>query len=135
VPESLDKELCLVELEAPNPEELLAAVDHVAKGYPASRSPPPALADSTRLRGLTIMEAEHVMHRTFAGGVSKAEMLDEIFAEKRNLAKKAGFLEYIPVKFDVSKGAAGEREDWRLSANPSSIRSPSTPASRRLRAS
>jgi len=36
----LDKELCLVELEAPNPEELLAAVDHVAKGYPAVSAHP-----------------------------------------------------------------------------------------------
>jgi len=61
------------------------------------------------------------MHRTFAGGVSKAEMLDEIFAEKRNLAKKAGFLEYIRSVRRQQGGGLENVKDWRLSANPSSI--------------
>lgn len=114
MPESLEKELCLVELDAPSSEELLTRVDTVAKSYPAvSMSSSLRSQIGLALRGLTLMEAEHVMHRTFSGGASKANILDDIFAEKQTLAKKAGYLEFVPVKFDISKvGGLENVKDW-----------------------
>lgn len=114
LPEALESEACYVELEVPTADELALALAEVEKAYPGS-----SLTATVRsqivlaLRGLTMKEAGHVLHRAFAGGAPKAKLLDEIFAEKQALAKKAGFLEFIPLKFDVSRvGGLENVKDW-----------------------
>ena len=117
LPETLDKELCYVEVEMPGPDELLARTLKVQERYPGA-----ALSDGLRselgmaLRGLTLQEVEHVMHRVFgAGGLSEKEVLAEVFAEKKTLARKSGFLEFVPSSFDLSRvGGLENVKDWAL---------------------
>ncbi len=103
VPEALEKELFSVELDAPLPEELLARVLEIEKQFPAAALPPGLRGQVTlALRGLTMTEVGHIMFRVFSTGASGDRILDEIFTEKGALAKKAGFLEFVPLKFDTS---------------------------------
>lgn len=114
IPDSLDKEIRLVELGAPTPEELSEKLLAVEAQYPSL-----ALTATLRsqivmaLSGLTLKEAGHVMHRALAEGGSKGRIVEEIFAEKRTLARKAGFLEFIPVPFDISRiGGLENLKEW-----------------------
>ncbi|MDO8803648.1 MAG: AAA family ATPase [Elusimicrobiota bacterium] len=103
IPESLEKELFTVELDAPSPEELTARVAEVEKQYAATELSAEERAQVVlALRGLTMTEVNHLIYRVFSAGASGSKVLDEIFAEKGILAKKAGFLEFIPLKFDTS---------------------------------
>ena len=101
--EYLENELFYAELEAPSLEELQQRVLAHEK-----RSPGGALSDATRskavlaLRGLTSNEADHVLARVFSSGAPEAHAIEEIFAEKQTLAKRAGFLEYVPLSVDAS---------------------------------
>lgn len=103
MPESLEKELFAVELDAPTSEELSARVAEVERKFSA-----PPLSDEHRaqvvlaLRGLTMTEVDHLIFRVFSAGTPEDKVLDEIFNEKGILAKKAGFLEFVPLKFDTS---------------------------------
>ncbi|MBI3552977.1 MAG: AAA family ATPase [Elusimicrobia bacterium] len=114
LPETLEKEVCFVELDAPSPEELLAVLLQTAKEHPAVRLTAGVQSQIVlALRGLTLKEAGHVLHRTFGAGAGKGKVLDEIFAEKEALAKKAGYLEFVPVKFDVSRiGGLENVKEW-----------------------
>lgn len=117
LPESLEKELCYVELDVPGPEELLAEVQRIRKQYPEVSIPSSLMSQVVlALRGLTLKEVDHVMHRTLSSGVAEGRVLDEIFEEKSTLAKKAGFLEFIPLKFDVNRvGGLENVKQWALS--------------------
>ena len=115
LPATLEKELCLVEVEMPAPDELLQRALQVQKQYPRAKLSPELQPEvSMALRGLTLQEVEHVMHRAFGrDGASAKELLEEIFAEKKVLAKKSGFLEYIAVPFDIARvGGMENVKDW-----------------------
>ena len=103
VPESLEKEVYYIELDAPSSEELLARVMAIEKQFPGASLPAEIKPQVIlALRGLTLTEVGHVMYRVFSTGATGHKILDEIFIEKGMLAKKAGFLEFIPLKFDTS---------------------------------
>ena len=115
LPPTLEKELCLVEVDMPAPDELLQKVLQVQKQYPKAKLAPELQPElSMALRGLTLQEVEHVMHRAFSReGASAKELLEEVFAEKKVLAKKSGFLEYIAVPFDIARvGGLENVKDW-----------------------
>jgi SpoVK/Ycf46/Vps4 family AAA+-type ATPase len=68
---------------------------------------------SLAMQGLTVKEAEHVLHRAFSNGAAKGELLAAIFEEKETLAKRAGYLEFIPVPYDVARvGGLENLKDW-----------------------
>ncbi|MBU2573469.1 MAG: AAA family ATPase [Elusimicrobia bacterium] len=103
LPESLEKELCYIELAAPSSEELMARVLAVEKQFPGAALPADIRPQVIlALRGLTLKEVDHIMYRVFSTGAARDKILDEIFAEKGMLTKKAGFLEFVPLKFDTS---------------------------------
>ncbi len=120
MPESLEKELCYVELDTPSSEELMERVLEIEKQFPGSALPADLKPQIIlALRGLTMTEVSHILYRVLSSGTVREKVLEEIFAEKGMLAKKSGFLEFIPLKFDTSvvgglenvKSWAGKRKD------------------------
>jgi hypothetical protein len=102
-PASLQKEMCIVELDAPSSEELLARMLEIEKQYPGAKIPPEVRPHAViALRGMALQEVDHVMHRVLGGGAAAGSMMKEIYAEKATLAKKAGFLEMVPLDYDTS---------------------------------
>jgi len=119
-PESLRKEMCIVELDAPTSEEILARMLEIEKQYPAAKIPPEVRPHAViALRGMALQEVDHVMHRVLGGGAAALDVMKEIYAEKAGLAKKAGFLEMVPLEFDTAvvgglenvKAWAAQRKD------------------------
>ncbi len=117
LPSLLENELCLVEIVLPDPAELLAHALAVQDAYPGLEIPETLHSEiALALRGLTLAETAHVMHRVFNGtDMEEASILEQIFAEKEMLARKAGFLEYIPQEIDVADiGGLDILKDWAL---------------------
>jgi len=115
LPPTLEKELCFLEMEMPAPDELLQRALLIQKQYPRARLSPEQQPEiSMALRGLTLNEVDHVIHRAFGGeDATGRSLLAEIFAEKKVLAKKSGFLEYIAVPFDIARvGGLENVKDW-----------------------
>lgn len=117
LPPQLDNEICLVEIPLPDGKELIAHALEVQKEYPKLQIPKELHSElSLALRGLTLREAGHVMYRVFEGGsVAEEDILAQVFAEKRMLLRKAGFLEYIPKRIKVDDiGGLGMLKDWAV---------------------
>jgi len=116
LPESLEKELCYLELDAPSSEDLIARVQAIAKQFSNAAVPPEVMPQVIlALRGMTMTEVSHIMYRVFSAGTAGDKILDEIFLEKGALVKKAGFLEFIPLKFDTSVvGGLENVKNWAL---------------------
>jgi hypothetical protein len=115
LPATLEKELCLVDVEMPAPDELMKRALLILRQYPRAKLSTELQPEvSMALRGLTLQEVGHVMHRAFSrDDGSGRSLLAEIFAEKKVLAKKSGFLEYIAVPFDISRvGGLENVKDW-----------------------
>jgi hypothetical protein len=117
VPETIEKEIFQVELPLPTPTELL---DHVmqVQGMYQGRALSKDLQSEVALalRGLTIDEAGHVMHRVFGGGsLEEKAILDQIFSEKKMLLRKAGYLEFVPNRLDMANvGGLEVLREWTI---------------------
>lgn len=97
LPESLAKEVFLLNLPLPTPQELSEGVAAVGAVYPGV-DVPEELHDKIglALRGLTLKEAEHVLHGALSGGeVTRENLLKRIFSEKEKAVRKFGVLEYV----------------------------------------
>jgi len=117
LPAMLEKEICLVEIQLPDAPELLARALAVEKEYDGLEIPKTFHAEiALALRGLTLNEAGHVMHRIFkAGSIAETDILDQIFTEKKMLMRKSGFLEYIPNRINVDDvGGLEVLKDWAV---------------------
>jgi hypothetical protein len=115
IPEALQKEICLVEVQLPPPAELLERVGQVQAEYPGASIPEEIRsAVALALRGLTLNEAGHVMHRVFSrAGFTARDIFSEIFAEKELMLRKSGCIEYIPNRIDVENiGGLEILKDW-----------------------
>ncbi len=117
LPETLRKELYLVEIAPPSEAEIaeqLARIraDHPEYGLPEEGAGEVVLA----LKGLTETEVYQVVHRVGRRGpTDKDRLLDEIFAEKRNIVKKSGYLEFSPPRYDIeSLGGLDNLKDWLI---------------------
>jgi len=117
VPAALAKDVFLLELPLPAPDELAATIERVRREYPGA-----ALSDRLRsvlalaLRGLTLDEASHVMHAVFAAGAAdEAAALDRVFAAKQSLLRREGFLHFIPRSLSMdSVGGLEVLREWAL---------------------
>lgn len=114
MPEYLEKELFYIELEIPSSGELTARIQGIAKQFPGAGLTAEVHSQVLlALRGLTLQEVDHVMLRAFSTGATGNKVLEEIFAEKETLAKKSGFLEFVPLKFDTSVvGGMENVKEW-----------------------
>ena len=117
LPETLEKEISFIEVEMPDSDELLAQALEVQKLYPTVQLTPKFQSElALSLRGLTLQETSHVLYRVFsAGAATEKTILEGVFAEKKVLARKSGYLEFVPLKTDMTKvGGLGSVKEWAL---------------------
>ena len=117
IPETLEKEICFVEVGLPEPDELLGRMREIQTQYPDVQIADEVYSEvALALRGLTLNEVTHVMHRIFRRGeTDKVAVLEEVFAEKKVLARKSGYLEFVPNRLDMDHvGGLENVKDWAL---------------------
>lgn len=115
IPESLRKEMLLIDMDLPDENEIIKQVKKVQQGYPQAPLDETVVYQMAfALRGLTLNEASHIVHRIMRSKKADArEILKEIFAEKEMIVKKTGFLEFIPPDYDISTiGGLDNLKDW-----------------------
>ena len=98
IPEALEKSLFKIEIPPPTTEDLLTLVTSVLPQYTQQSVPDGMLRDiALSLKGITLDEAEHVIHGVLSGSkLSRTALLSEIRKTKKTIAAHAGFLEYVP---------------------------------------
>ena len=115
IPETLKKELHTLEISTPDEGEIALQLHEVSKNNPDYTIPEDAIHDVTlALKGLTENEIAYVLHRACRiPNATKDQLLDEIFAEKKSVVKKSGFLEFSPPRWDIdSLGGLGNLKEW-----------------------
>jgi len=120
IPEEAKKEFYVVEYELPEDSEILRIVDGIVrKRLGASIEDSAAKRLALALRGLTGDEIGHVLSKVFADRRDfTEEAFVEILAEKEQMSKKEGVLEFVPPRvsledvggYDVLKGWLLKRE-------------------------
>lgn len=118
IPETLKKEILLIEMDLPDESELLKVIARIQQSYPQQQVlTPDTLAQAAfALRGLTQNETTHVMHKILrAKKMDPVEILNDIFAEKEMIVKKTGYLEFIPPRFDITQiGGLDNLKEWLI---------------------
>ncbi len=115
IPETLKKELHTLEISTPDDGEIAIQLHDVSKNNPDYTIPEDAIHEVTlALKGLTENEIAYVLHRACRiPNATKDQLLDEIFAEKKSVVKKSGFLEFSPPRWDInSLGGLGNLKEW-----------------------
>lgn len=102
IPLELDKEITVMALDMPDLKELDELLEQIIKEVNESMDPKISLNPEQREKilksalGLTLNEAENVFAKTLVmGGRLKEEDIPIILAEKEQIIKKAGLLEYF----------------------------------------
>jgi len=103
VPDELSKEVFLTDIPLPTPEEHRAALAELQARYPGKTIPEELHAKiGLTLRGLTLKEAEHVMHGALSGDdVTKENLLSLIFTEKEKALQRFGVLKHVRNTVDL----------------------------------
>ena len=115
IPESLKKEILLIDLELPDETELTKLVSRTQQGFPQMMMPPEMVSQVTfALKGLTLNESNHVLNRIFRmKKLETKEVLDQIFSEKEMIVKKSGYLEFVPPNYEISQiGGLDNLKEW-----------------------
>ncbi len=98
LPELLKKEVFLVELAPPGEKELDQLIARYSRSYGAELDPELRSELPVALKGLTLAEAQHTLHRIFRAQAkrrSAVETLREVLVEKSNIVRKSGILEFV----------------------------------------
>jgi SpoVK/Ycf46/Vps4 family AAA+-type ATPase len=101
IPAELNRQIALVELHAPDIEELVgfvrAEVEAISqKGFPVDTSEPALFAISRALQGLTLDESRHAIRRALAiGGALDRNSLQNLLEEKKLVVNRTGLIQYI----------------------------------------
>ncbi|MCI0613702.1 AAA family ATPase, partial [bacterium] len=117
IPETLRKEVLLVDLGLPDEEEVLQQVKRVQQQFPQITLGPEVQTQiSFALKGFTLNEIQHALNRIFRSKkLDQADILKEIFAEKEMMVKKTGYLEFVPPTYDMSQiGGLDNLKDWAI---------------------
>jgi SpoVK/Ycf46/Vps4 family AAA+-type ATPase len=115
IPESLKKEILLIDMDLPDETELSKHLTRVQQNYPQVNLPAEVTSQIVfALKGLTLNEANHILNRIFRSKKTDAEwILQQIFAEKEMIVKKSGYLEFIPPDYDITTiGGLDNLKDW-----------------------
>jgi len=101
IPEELNRQIALIELHAPDLEELLAFVrletEKIARnGFKVDASEPVLFAIARSLQGLTLEESRHAMRRALAvtGGLDE-NCLHSLLEEKKLVVNRTGLIQYV----------------------------------------
>ncbi len=116
VPEAIKKEIHFLDIPTPDENEIAQIIDE-AKQNPEFNIPDDAVREVTlALKGLTENEIDYVLHRSCkSAGADKDQILDEIFAEKKNVVKKSGFLEFSPPRWKIENlGGLDNLKQWLI---------------------
>jgi SpoVK/Ycf46/Vps4 family AAA+-type ATPase len=117
IPESLRKEILLIDMDLPDESELFKQIKKIQQSYPQATLDEAVISQmSFALKGLTLNESGHIVHRILrAKKTDAAEILKEIFSEKEMIVKKSGYLEFVPPDYDIqSIGGLDNLKDWLL---------------------
>lgn len=117
IPGSMEREICRIDLPLPSVEDLVKHISTILAGAPQVTFPPETLSEiALSLRGLTLQEAGHVMHRILRWpNVTTQNALQLIFEEKKTLADRAGFLEFVPNRTRIDDvGGLSYMKEWAM---------------------
>ena len=117
LPESLKKEVFLIEMAPPAERDFQQLIGRFKRSYPSVQLHPELASElSVALKGLTLAEAQHTLHRIFrsqAQGRPPAETLREVLVEKANIVRKSGILEFVMPDTTIDAiGGLDELKDW-----------------------
>ncbi len=117
LPESLKKEVFLVELAPPGERDFQQLIQRFSKSYGNVRLDSDLASElPVALMGLTLTEAQHTLHRIFraqAQGRPEAEILHEVLVEKANIVRKSGILEFVMPDTKIETiGGLDNLKDW-----------------------
>jgi len=103
VPEEVKKEIYIVEYELPDDAEIIRLIDaNARKRFGAEIDEAGIKRLALALRGLTADEIGHVLSKVFAQRKTFTdEAFTEILAEKEQMSKKEGVLEFVPPRFSL----------------------------------
>jgi SpoVK/Ycf46/Vps4 family AAA+-type ATPase len=103
IPEEAKKEVYVVEYELPDDAEIARILDGtVRKRLGGEISEPAARRLALALRGLTADEIGHVLSKVFAQRKAfTEEAFSEVLAEKEQMSRKEGVLEFVPPRFSI----------------------------------
>jgi hypothetical protein len=115
LPETLKKEVHMIEVPPPEADEILKQLVQVRASSAKYNLADEDLQEVTMaLKGLTETEIRHVMHRVLQHeAADKDQLIDEIFNEKKNIVKKSGYLEFSPPRWGIEGlGGLDNLKDW-----------------------
>jgi len=120
IPAELDKEITVINFPQPTKEDLGAMLDKIIAEISDHKQIQIDLDDQGRDRllqaalGLTLGEAENVFAKIIVqGGRLSGEDVNEVFAEKQQIIRKSGLLEYYTASEDFSNvGGLAVLKDW-----------------------
>ena len=120
LPAELDKEVTVLNLPLPNKEDLAEQLDRIVEDVREHKQVQISLDAQGRERflqaalGLTMSEAENVFAKILIkeGGLS-GDNVDEVFAEKQQIIRKSGLLEYYQSQESFANiGGLPVLKDW-----------------------
>src|SRR5262245_3574030 len=120
IPAELDKEITVLNFPQPSKEDLAALLDKLVDDMREFKHVQLDLDEDSRERllqaalGLTLGEAENVFAKIIVKDQRfSAEHIDEVFAEKQQIIRKSGLLEYYAAKEDFTcVGGLSLLKDW-----------------------
>lgn len=115
LPEEVKKEVYVVEYELPDDSEIVRLIDaNVRKRLGAEVNEATVKRLALALRGLTADEIGHVLSKVFAQRKTfTEEAFSEILAEKEQMSKKEGVLEFVPPRFSLEDiGGYETLKEW-----------------------
>jgi ATP-dependent 26S proteasome regulatory subunit len=120
VPEDLEKEIQVLDYPPPGLDELSALLDSVSLAFGEGGGDPVRLTPEGRERllraslGLTLAEAETVLAKALVrDGVLSDRGIDLVLAEKKQIVRRGGLLEYYEAQEDLEDvGGLGSLKAW-----------------------
>ncbi len=116
LPEDLKKEVFVTEFDLPDEAEVQYAVRQLAARFLGDGGLPEAEASRVigALRGMTLDEVEHVFSKVFSRSPRFTESsVSELLAEKEQLSRKEGVLEFVPPRTSIDDiGGLENLKDW-----------------------
>ena len=115
IPEEAKKEIYIVEYELPDDAEIVRLIDaNARKRFGAQIDESSIKRLALALRGLTADEVGHVLSKVFVERKTfTEEAFSEILAEKEQMSKKEGVLEFVPPRFSLEDiGGYDTLKEW-----------------------
>jgi hypothetical protein len=115
MPSIVEKNLYLIEAQLPESEDLISLTREVLAEYTRKDIDESMYEEiALSLKGMSMEEAGHTLHRVFSTGqLSRKRLLEEVQAGKKMIAADADFLEYVPSIKDLSKvGGLNRLREW-----------------------